>query len=234
MPFFPPTSVCLTHKALMRKAHMPKLGTPHQLTLSQLTAGSRQDDAPGLEHIATVGDRPSRRDLPHPRALQPRGPLPRPLPRGARHRARQSRAGARHALLSPHDEPGRRRTHARPHRGRAGRGPRRHVRQLSYNLSSTRLTILLPQWTHDGGYERLKAVLADPKRSVTACAPRWGPAPRAGRTCGSRTSGSPRTIGSRAARSPRPRICSTRIRSTRPWTTLGQLRQWATTVSTAI
>jgi N-acyl-D-amino-acid deacylase len=31
-----------------------------------------------------------------------------------------------------------------------------------YNLSSTRLTILLPQWTHDGGYERLKAVLADP------------------------------------------------------------------------
>ncbi len=33
-----------------------------------------------------------------------------------------------------------------------------------YNLSSTRLTILLPQWTHDGGYERLKAVLADPKQ----------------------------------------------------------------------
>jgi N-acyl-D-amino-acid deacylase len=31
-----------------------------------------------------------------------------------------------------------------------------------YNLSSTRLTILLPQWTHDGGYERLRAVLADP------------------------------------------------------------------------
>jgi N-acyl-D-amino-acid deacylase len=33
-----------------------------------------------------------------------------------------------------------------------------------YNLSSTRLTILLPQWTHDGGYERLKAVLSDPKQ----------------------------------------------------------------------
>lgn len=33
-----------------------------------------------------------------------------------------------------------------------------------YNLSSTRLTILLPQWTHDGGYERLKTVLADPKQ----------------------------------------------------------------------
>src|SRR6266446_3425756 len=31
-----------------------------------------------------------------------------------------------------------------------------------YNLSSTRLTILLPQWTHDGGYERLRAVIADP------------------------------------------------------------------------
>ncbi len=31
-----------------------------------------------------------------------------------------------------------------------------------YNLSSTRLTILLPQWTHDGGYERLRAVVADP------------------------------------------------------------------------
>jgi len=33
-----------------------------------------------------------------------------------------------------------------------------------YNLSSTRLTILAPQWAHDGGYERLKAVLADPKQ----------------------------------------------------------------------
>jgi N-acyl-D-amino-acid deacylase len=33
-----------------------------------------------------------------------------------------------------------------------------------YNLSSTRLTILLPQWTHDGGYERLKAVIADPRQ----------------------------------------------------------------------
>jgi N-acyl-D-amino-acid deacylase len=33
-----------------------------------------------------------------------------------------------------------------------------------YPLSSTRLTILLPQWTHDGGYDRLKAVLADPKQ----------------------------------------------------------------------
>src|SRR3989454_9123300 len=33
-----------------------------------------------------------------------------------------------------------------------------------YNLSSTRLTILLPQWTHDGGYDKLKAVLADPKQ----------------------------------------------------------------------
>ncbi|MBI2219070.1 MAG: D-aminoacylase [Candidatus Rokubacteria bacterium] len=31
-----------------------------------------------------------------------------------------------------------------------------------YNLSSTRLTILLPQWTHDGGYEKLRAVVADP------------------------------------------------------------------------
>jgi N-acyl-D-amino-acid deacylase len=33
-----------------------------------------------------------------------------------------------------------------------------------YPLSSTRLTILLPQWTHDGGYEKLKTVLADPKQ----------------------------------------------------------------------
>lgn len=31
-----------------------------------------------------------------------------------------------------------------------------------YNLSSTRLTILLPQWTHDGGPERLTEVLRDP------------------------------------------------------------------------
>ena len=31
-----------------------------------------------------------------------------------------------------------------------------------YNLSSTRLTILLPQWTHAGGLERLMAVLRDP------------------------------------------------------------------------
>jgi N-acyl-D-amino-acid deacylase len=31
-----------------------------------------------------------------------------------------------------------------------------------YNLSSTRLTILLPQWTHAGGPERLMAVLSDP------------------------------------------------------------------------
>jgi N-acyl-D-amino-acid deacylase len=31
-----------------------------------------------------------------------------------------------------------------------------------YNLSSTRLTILLPQWTHAGGPERLLAVLRDP------------------------------------------------------------------------
>ncbi|PYM16526.1 MAG: aminoacylase, partial [Candidatus Rokuibacteriota bacterium] len=33
-----------------------------------------------------------------------------------------------------------------------------------YNLSSTRLTILLPQWTHDGGYDNLMAVLRDPKQ----------------------------------------------------------------------
>ena len=32
-----------------------------------------------------------------------------------------------------------------------------------YNLSSTRLTILLPQWTHDGGYARLMEVLRDQK-----------------------------------------------------------------------
>ena len=32
-----------------------------------------------------------------------------------------------------------------------------------YNLSSTRLTILLPQWTHDGGPEKLTEVLRDPK-----------------------------------------------------------------------
>jgi N-acyl-D-amino-acid deacylase len=32
-----------------------------------------------------------------------------------------------------------------------------------YNLSSTRLTILLPQWTHDGGPENLMEVLRDPK-----------------------------------------------------------------------
>ncbi len=32
-----------------------------------------------------------------------------------------------------------------------------------YNLSSTRLTILLPQWTHDGGYDKLTAILADPQ-----------------------------------------------------------------------
>ena len=31
-----------------------------------------------------------------------------------------------------------------------------------YPLSSTRLLILVPQWAHDGGPERLKAVLADP------------------------------------------------------------------------
>jgi N-acyl-D-amino-acid deacylase len=30
-----------------------------------------------------------------------------------------------------------------------------------YNLSSTRLTILLPQWTHDGGYDALMAILRD-------------------------------------------------------------------------
>src|SRR5262249_6153558 len=30
-----------------------------------------------------------------------------------------------------------------------------------YNLSSTRLTILLPQWTHDGGYARLMEVLRE-------------------------------------------------------------------------
>jgi N-acyl-D-amino-acid deacylase len=33
-----------------------------------------------------------------------------------------------------------------------------------YSLSSTRLTILLPQWTHDGGPERLKAVLSSPEQ----------------------------------------------------------------------
>jgi N-acyl-D-amino-acid deacylase len=33
-----------------------------------------------------------------------------------------------------------------------------------YPLSSTRLTILLPQWTHDGGYEPLMKVIADPKQ----------------------------------------------------------------------
>jgi N-acyl-D-amino-acid deacylase len=33
-----------------------------------------------------------------------------------------------------------------------------------YNLSSTRLTILLPQWTHDGGYDKLVAVLRDPEQ----------------------------------------------------------------------
>ena len=32
-----------------------------------------------------------------------------------------------------------------------------------YNLSSTRLTILLPQWTHSGGPETLTEVLRDPK-----------------------------------------------------------------------
>jgi len=32
-----------------------------------------------------------------------------------------------------------------------------------YNLSSTRLTILLPQWTHDGGYAQLMEVLRDQK-----------------------------------------------------------------------
>src|SRR5258708_40159899 len=32
-----------------------------------------------------------------------------------------------------------------------------------YNLSSTRLTIRLPQWTHDGGYARLMEVLRDQK-----------------------------------------------------------------------
>jgi N-acyl-D-amino-acid deacylase len=31
-----------------------------------------------------------------------------------------------------------------------------------YNLSSTRLSIMLPQWTHHGGYDRLMAVLRDP------------------------------------------------------------------------
>jgi N-acyl-D-amino-acid deacylase len=46
-----------------------------------------------------------------------------------------------------------------------------------YNLSSTRLTILLPQWTHDGGYDKLVAVLRDPQqraRLKTEMTPRSG------------------------------------------------------------
>jgi N-acyl-D-amino-acid deacylase len=49
-----------------------------------------------------------------------------------------------------------------------------------YNLSSTRLTILLPQWTHDGGYGRLMEVLRDKslrRRRRPAMGPRaraWG------------------------------------------------------------
>jgi N-acyl-D-amino-acid deacylase len=46
-----------------------------------------------------------------------------------------------------------------------------------YIFSSTRLTIMLPQWTHDGGLARLKQVLADPdarKRLRVEMAPRAG------------------------------------------------------------
>jgi N-acyl-D-amino-acid deacylase len=46
-----------------------------------------------------------------------------------------------------------------------------------YNLSSTRLLILVPQWAHDGGPEKVKAILADPKmreRLRTEMAPRAG------------------------------------------------------------
>ena len=46
-----------------------------------------------------------------------------------------------------------------------------------YNLSSTRLTILLPQWTHDGGYDALMAILRDPRQRERL---RKDMAPRAG------------------------------------------------------
>ncbi len=46
-----------------------------------------------------------------------------------------------------------------------------------YNLSSTRLSIMVPQWTHDGGYANLMAVLRDPSqrnRLKTEMSPRAG------------------------------------------------------------
>jgi len=49
-----------------------------------------------------------------------------------------------------------------------------------YNLSSTRLLILVPQWAHDGGPERLTAVLRDPamrerlRRDMAPRASSWG------------------------------------------------------------
>lgn len=46
-----------------------------------------------------------------------------------------------------------------------------------YNLSSTRLTIMLPQWTHDGGYGSLMAILRDPGQRERL---RRDMAPRAG------------------------------------------------------
>lgn len=49
-----------------------------------------------------------------------------------------------------------------------------------YVYASTRLLIVIPQWAHDGGPERLKARLADPevrqrlRKEVTPRAPSWG------------------------------------------------------------
>jgi N-acyl-D-amino-acid deacylase len=49
-----------------------------------------------------------------------------------------------------------------------------------YNLSSTRLLILVPQWAHDGGPERLTTVLRDPairerlRRDMSPRASSWG------------------------------------------------------------
>ena len=78
-----------------------------------------------------------------------------------------------------------------------------------YNLSSTRLLILLPQWAHDGGPERLTEVLRDPDACASGSGGTWARARARGATCGSPTSASPPTTDSRGAPSCRSPTCST-------------------------
>ena len=147
------------------------------------------------------GGEPARRHLPHPRALQPGRPLPRPLPGGDRDRPPGRDPLAHHPLLPAGRRPAARQLLAlvEDAREKGWTSPSTATRTPTARPA---LNIVIPQWAFDGGLAALRETSPIPEARARM-KKEMGPRAASWQDMWLTTSSAPSTIASRDAPSPR-------------------------------